>query len=147
MLNKKPDLSTPDEPPLSFSCLAGYKISSQALLMLDMFGPIVRANTLQRGKNQVYSCVICKSLTVTFIFFPVEISWDGNGWIKGNIGQTGFYRVNYEESNWDALAAQLRRGDHKVKTAKSLKELITISNIIVGNKPYMESYKCISISL
>ncbi|PFX22347.1 Thyrotropin-releasing hormone-degrading ectoenzyme [Stylophora pistillata] len=37
----------------------------------------------------------------------VSLSWDGNGWIKGNIGHTGFYRVNYEEKNWDMLAKQL----------------------------------------
>ncbi|EDO41010.1 predicted protein [Nematostella vectensis] len=37
----------------------------------------------------------------------VNITWDGNGWIKGNYGQTGFYRVNYPEANWDNLARQL----------------------------------------
>ena len=47
-------------------------------------------------------------------FYTVQINWDGNGWIKGNVGQTGFYRVNYEEKNWDALAEQLQYY-HKVK--------------------------------
>jgi len=42
------------------------------------------------------------------------LKWNGNGWIKGNVGQTGFYRVNYEEKNWDALAEQLLYY-HKVK--------------------------------
>ena len=37
----------------------------------------------------------------------VQISWDGNGWIKGNVGYKGFYRVNYEDSKWDALAEQM----------------------------------------
>ncbi|XP_068743782.1 glutamyl aminopeptidase-like [Montipora capricornis] len=41
-----------------------------------------------------------------------EISWDGIHWIKGNIGQTGFYRVNYEEGNWEILSTQL---DHDLK--------------------------------
>ena len=51
---------------------------------------------------------------VVRIFFTVQLKWDGNGWIKGNVGQTGFYRVNYEDKNWDALAEQLQYY-HKVK--------------------------------
>ena len=51
---------------------------------------------------------------VVRIFFTVQLKWDGNGWIKGNVGQTGFYRVNYEGKNWDALAEQLQYY-HKVK--------------------------------
>lgn len=46
-------------------------------------------------------------------FFSVEISWDGNGWIKGNIGQTGFYRVNYDDNNWNILVTRLKH-NHKV---------------------------------
>ncbi|XP_046858685.1 glutamyl aminopeptidase-like [Xenia sp. Carnegie-2017] len=35
--------------------------------------------------------------------------WDSsNQWIKGNIGQKGFYRVNYPTKNWDLLAQQLQ---------------------------------------
>lgn len=34
-------------------------------------------------------------------------------WIKANVNQTGFYRANYEPSNWDALTAQLQQ-DHQV---------------------------------
>ncbi|KAK8770097.1 hypothetical protein V5799_013438 [Amblyomma americanum] len=30
-------------------------------------------------------------------------------WIKANVNQTGFYRVNYDASNWAALRAQLHR--------------------------------------
>ncbi|KAL9985945.1 hypothetical protein ACROYT_G008402 [Oculina patagonica] len=41
------------------------------------------------------------------------ISWNGSGWIKGNVGQKGFYRVNYDDKNWDALANALKT-DHKV---------------------------------
>ena len=42
-----------------------------------------------------------------------EISWSGSDWIKGNVGQKGFYRVNYDDNNWDALAKAFR-SDHKV---------------------------------
>ena len=45
--------------------------------------------------------------------FLVEISWNGSGWIKGNIGQTGFYRVNYDKGTWTELAWQLSV-NHKV---------------------------------
>ena len=56
------------------------------------------------------------ALTSTFIFyffafiFSVEIDWDGNGWLKGNEGQTGFYRVNYEQKQWGQLTNQLENG-------------------------------------
>ncbi|KAH7944782.1 hypothetical protein HPB49_000620 [Dermacentor silvarum] len=33
-------------------------------------------------------------------------------WIKANVNQTGFYRVNYDASNWVALMGQLQR-DHQ----------------------------------
>ena len=36
------------------------------------------------------------------------ISWNRSGWIKGNVGQKGFYRVNYDDANWDALANALK---------------------------------------
>lgn len=39
--------------------------------------------------------------------FSVEITWDGIGWMKGNVGQTGFYRVNYEQAQWSALTNQM----------------------------------------
>ncbi|KAJ7382214.1 hypothetical protein OS493_036247 [Desmophyllum pertusum] len=42
----------------------------------------------------------------------VEIAWDGSGWIKGNAGQTGFYRINYEQKQWDQLTNQLEN-DHE----------------------------------
>ena len=50
----------------------------------------------------------------TFIYTSEKIIWDGLGWIKGNVGQKGFYRVNYDDKNWDALASAFNTS-HKVK--------------------------------
>jgi len=41
------------------------------------------------------------------VFFVVEISWDGSGWLKGNVGQTGFYRINYPQQQWEQLTSQM----------------------------------------
>ena len=37
----------------------------------------------------------------------------GTSWIKGNCGMYGFYRMNYDESGWNATILQLNV-DHKV---------------------------------
>jgi len=51
--------------------------------------------------------------------FPAEIDWDGAGWLKGNAGQAGFYRVNYEQQQWDELTNQLD-ADHKVEFSNTI---------------------------
>ncbi|XP_067653450.1 uncharacterized protein [Haliotis asinina] len=40
-------------------------------------------------------------------------AYDQSGWVIGNIGLYGLYRVNYEDSNWEALIHQLGT-DHTV---------------------------------
>lgn len=50
---------------------------------------------------------INKEVLIYLFMFSVEITWDGIGWIKGNVGQTGFYRVNYEQAQWSALTNQM----------------------------------------
>ena len=41
-------------------------------------------------------------------------TWEPSAeWVKGNIGHTGFYRVNYPVENWKLLAQQLEF-NHKV---------------------------------
>jgi hypothetical protein len=39
--------------------------------------------------------------------FSVTFRWDGAGWLKGNEGQTGLYRVNYDDKTWKSLTEQL----------------------------------------
>lgn len=53
--------------------------------------------------------VITKEINMT----SEKILCNGSGWIKGNAGQKGFYRVNYDDQNWDALANAFKN-DHKV---------------------------------
>jgi len=38
---------------------------------------------------------------------------DMDSWVLGNPGQYGFYRVNYDRSNWLSLTSQLK-DDHEV---------------------------------
>lgn len=47
-----------------------------------------------------------KFFSVTFEVDPEVI------WIKANVNQSGYYRVNYSAKLWDALINQLQK-DHK----------------------------------
>lgn len=53
---------------------------------------------------------------VFYLLLLAEIDWDGSGWIKGNAGHTGFYRVNYAQQQWDQIIKQLET-DHKVSNS------------------------------
>lgn len=48
-----------------------------------------------------------------FALVDLPVATRDQSWIKMNAGQTGFYRVNYDENNWRKLADQLNT-DHKV---------------------------------
>lgn len=53
-----------------------------------------------------------------------SIKWlKTSGWIKANVDQIGYYRVNYEKSNWKALVNQLNT-DHAVLNAADRSGLI-----------------------
>jgi hypothetical protein len=43
-------------------------------------------------------------------------------WVKGNIGQNGFYRVNYPVDNWKLLAEQLQY-NHSVCQPQPMKSI------------------------
>lgn len=54
----------------------------------------------------------------------VKISWNRmSGWMKLNADQIGFYRVNYDEDNWKALADQLKK-NHTVLSEADRANLI-----------------------
>ncbi|XP_056427954.1 aminopeptidase N-like isoform X2 [Hyla sarda] len=38
---------------------------------------------------------------------PFDLTGQGNNWLLANINMTGYYRVNYDDGNWDRLLEQL----------------------------------------
>ncbi|XP_059161761.1 uncharacterized protein LOC131944899 [Physella acuta] len=44
---------------------------------------------------------------------PLPSGYNSSGWILANVEMNGFYKVNYADSNWEALCKQLVE-DHKV---------------------------------
>lgn len=48
-----------------------------------------------------------KEDTQTSITLPENSLPDRDGWILANVQQNGYYRVNYQEGNWNALVKQL----------------------------------------
>ncbi|XP_075715571.1 aminopeptidase N-like [Rhinoderma darwinii] len=38
---------------------------------------------------------------------PFKLTGQGNTWLLANINVTGYYRVNYDDGNWDRLLQQL----------------------------------------
>ncbi|XP_064596449.1 aminopeptidase N-like [Liolophura sinensis] len=49
--------------------------------------------------------------------------WSNNSWVIGNVRQVGFYRVNYEADNWDALIGQLKE-DHVVFSVENRAQIV-----------------------
>ena len=70
------------------------------------------------------------SSPICIFILLVEIAWDGSGWIKGNAGQTGFYRINYEQKQWDQLTNQLEN-DHEVGTLHVFTFPLFLQNISI----------------
>lgn len=40
-----------------------------------------------------------------------DLTWSSDDWVLFNVQQTGYYRVNYDDTNWLLLAAELQEGD------------------------------------
>ena len=57
----------------------------------------------------LYSCSTIGMLVILTFSPPASIEWPADqGWIKANARQTGFYRVNYDKENWEAITAYLK---------------------------------------
>ena len=62
--------------------------------------------------------------TQLLILDKVEFPWPkSSGWLKANLDQIGFYRVNYDAENWEALAGQLMK-DHTVSNLECFHYLL-----------------------
>ncbi|KAI8743537.1 thyrotropin-releasing hormone-degrading ectoenzyme, partial [Biomphalaria glabrata] len=44
----------------------------------------------------------------TITYSDLELRNESSGWFLCNVHQNGYYRVNYQLSNWQALAMQLK---------------------------------------
>ncbi|XP_032237918.2 glutamyl aminopeptidase isoform X2 [Nematostella vectensis] len=68
------------------------------------------------------------------------IAWDGGGWLKGNYQHRGYYLVNYDNSNWDAIITQLKT-NHTVFSsadrAGAIKDAFYLAR--VGLLPYAKA--------
>lgn len=69
------------------------------------------------------------SLCIWFLVLLRGVSPDatGNSWIKMNAGQSGYYRVNYDEGNWNNLKKQLN-SDHTVNYQQTKANLSGMRN-------------------
>lgn len=64
---------------------------------------------------EIYSLIFfnLQNNQTKILIFLVEFTWPKNKWIKGNFKQVGYYRVHYDDDNWQALVQQLEN-DHTV---------------------------------
>ena len=59
----------------------------------------------------VTCCVLAMTSDLTIATITLDSSPD---WIKANVQQMGFYRVNYDQANWESLTAYLKAGNWPV---------------------------------
>lgn len=62
--------------------------------------------------------------TVTISNDTAPTPWDENDWIVANLQQTGYYRVNYDQANWNLLIAQLNSEDFEAIHALNRAQLV-----------------------
>ncbi|KAK7096269.1 hypothetical protein V1264_005581 [Littorina saxatilis] len=79
--------------------------------------PVTLTSSVERHFNQTHGHVhwLWKSAEEATIYLAGQLPdvSDDKGWIMGNLGQHGYYRVSYDHRNWKALCAQLST-DHQV---------------------------------
>lgn len=61
------------------------------------------------------SLIRCGYINLVFVLFTVrkpDYLIDDDAWLLANINFTGYYRVNYDEENWNRLLNQLNTNHH-----------------------------------
>lgn len=62
-------------------------------------------------------------------------AWSANDWIILNHRQTGFYRINYDEANWNLIIKELNEGNHQTIPVLNRAQLIDDAfNLARANK-------------
>lgn len=72
--------------------------------------PFVYTTDVDRNFNKTYTDIDWLTTETTYV---TDDNIQNASWILGNVQQYGFYRVNYDENNWNALLDQLK-SDHTV---------------------------------
>ena len=68
--------------------------------------------TLNKGILRVFFFNSVDCYCFCYLTVQIPVGNENYRWIKANVGQTGFYRVNYGKKNWDRLIKQLKT-NHK----------------------------------
>lgn len=115
-------------------------------LILFIFFVIVDSKMLfvcmEVKQNQTHSCPfqVIASLScfkdrdnnfLNIFIFLASLNWSRtSGWIKANVDQIGYYRVNYGMENWRALCQQLN-SDHRVSVNSLLKRTAKLTTAVI----------------
>ena len=77
--------------------------------------PKIRAgkSVKQVNKIELPNCACDIKTLYQHMVYPLAapVQWPSGGWIKANINQTAFYRVNYEVENWLEIGKYLKTAD------------------------------------
>ena len=111
----------------------------QATTLISMNKKIQMNTEMNRQTFQKIINETKTTLTYSSKSILATLNWaSSDGWIKANVDQIGYYRVNYETKNWKSLYLQLQ-SDHKVRTNIYIQQAglgnwllpIQISNIFI----------------